>query len=374
MFSYIGFLTVGYLHRGKCKNSENLERSLESLISNSKNIKFEQVSIVILLEDCSSVDKSKFLRRIDFKFKSLVRQKVLKVVKTPEEFYINTSDRSQYWEKLTSYSSEYIRKSKAIIRNMAYLWKFSTTQSHYFIQFTDHVIVEGNIVLALMRYAKNWSNNLWLWAENLKGVLTGRVYNTKDLPELIEVVDLLGSHLPVDYILTYYRHFRYSRQVLKIPQSLISVNYTFIADNPSAVVTTSLLFGGGKVLQDIYENRKGYFWALAPKQGDFILIDFKDPTWISRILIETGAHLYEDIIPAASLSVVFEDESENTNFKAGCYKSNYTKIADFTGSVLDIEGFIISSAKASCIKVLISPIISEEFQFWTIIRTIAVFQ
>lgn len=295
---------------------------------------------------------------------------MLQIVKTPDEFQVNTKDRSQYWENFTSYTLDYIKKSKALIRNMAFLWKFSVNQSDYFIQFTDHVIVEGDLVSSLLHFKKNWFNNLWLWANNVDSSLTGRLYKTKNLPELIQFFDIFGSYLPLNKVLTFYRQFRFSREAGYTPQKLpIFDNYNFTADNPPADVTTSLYFIGGNYLQDVYKDRKGYFWASTPKEGDFIMIDFKKVVWINRILIETGSHLYEDIIPSASLSVVLADGP-----KPGCYRSNYIKIADFAGPTLEVKGSKIFFKPISCIKIAVTPVAFKDLQSWTIIKTIAVFQ
>ena len=373
MFSDLGFLTVGYLHTENCKNSKYLERSLESLISFSKGGKnYHQLSIVVLLWDCSHADIPNFLKRINSVFRNLVEHKMLQIVRTPDEFFIDVGS-SSYWESLTWYSSEYVERSKALTRDMAFLWKFATTQSDYFIQFTDHVIVKEDIVLFLSDYVKDKVANDWLWAETVKGVMTGRVYNTKTFPELIETFNFFGRYLPANFIVLNYHLLKYSWKVYNIPRSIICDNYTFTGDNPAADITTSLTASDlAEQLQDIYKNQRGYFWATSPKVGDFILIDFKSYIWIDRLLIETGGRLYEDIIPGATLSVVFADSRAKN--KPECNGSSYTKIADFPGAILALNGREIFPKPIGCVKIEITQIGEKRFRSWLMIRTLAVFK
>lgn len=298
---------------------------------------------------------------------------MLQIVKTPDAFFIDTGSKSRYWETFTLYSTEYVKKSKALTRDMAFLWKFATTQSDYFIQFTDHVIVKEDIVSFLSDYVKERAANDWLWAETFKGIMTGRVYNTKNLPQLIETFNFFGSNLPANLILVHYKKLKYHWKVHNILRSIICNNYTFTGDNPAADITTSLTsFNFGDELQDIYKNQRGYFWVPTPKVGDFILIDFKSYIWIDRLLIETGGRLYEDVIPGATLSVVFADSRAKN--KPECNGSSYTKIADFPGAVLALNGGEIFPKPIGCIKIEITQIGPKKFRSWLMIRTLAVFK
>ncbi len=367
-FSCLGFLSVGYLHTEPCERSERLERSITSLLSNMDKFSLEQLSIIIVLRNCSAECTSQFLKRIKLNYDHLLRLKVLKIIK-PGVRHITTDLKSKYWENLTSYNTNYVNKAKSLVADMAFLWKYSFKESRYFIQFTDHIIVEGNIVSHLLDNVKTLIDP-WLWADNVKGALSGRFYQTKAFPAMIEYMDLFGNQIPVNLILNFYRQFRYSHQAINISPPLpLREDYYFIADNPPARLTTSLIYGGGYSLQDIYNTKRGYFWAKTPQKGDYIIIEMRNAVKINRILIETGSHLDEDIIPGGSLSVVFHQETLSTA-KVDCYSSQYTKLADFRAPSLNLH---MQKMTVKCIKVVVTPIPFKDLQFWVIFKTIAVF-
>jgi hypothetical protein len=318
-----------------------------------------------------------FINIIHIRYKYWIENEVLQIVKIPDGFQIRANDDgSQYWEAFTSYSSEYIRKAKALIRYIAFLWKFSASQSHYFIQFTDNVIVEGDLASSVQTFVKNWTtNHHWIWAENFLGLITGSVYKTDSFPEFVEYLDIFGNYVPLNFMLGFYkRNFRVSRRLYKMPKPLpIRENFEFNGDNPAAIVTTSLVLGGDVSLQDLYNNRKGFFWAWTPKE-DYILIDFKQFITIKRVLIETGTYLYEDIFPGGVLSILFGDESTKTSSRPNCYDTGkFQALAEFRAPSVEISGSNLSDKFIGCIKIDVNPVKSEEFDSWVIIRTLAIF-
>ena len=377
MYPYsLGILTIGYTHTEDCGQCRKLVRSLQSLFSQIEETKLKEISVIILLRNCSEMHTINFINKIHTRYKYWIENAVLQILKIPDGFQIRANDDgSQYWEKFTSYSPEYIRKAKALIRYTAFLWKVSASQSHYFIQFTDNVIVEGDLLASIQIIVKNWTTNHWLWAENLRGLMTGSVYKTDSLPEFVEFFDIFGNYMPLNFMLGFYkRNFRISRQLYEMPKPLpIRENFEFIGDNPAAIVTTSLVLGGDVTIQDLYNNRKGFFWAWTPK-GDYILIDFKQFINVTQVLIETGTYLYEDIFPGGVLSILFRDETMKIFSRPDCHDSEkFQALAEFKAPSVEISGNYLSGKAIGCIKIDVNPVKSEIFDSWVLIRTIAIF-
>lgn len=376
-FYLTGFLTVGYIHTENCGKCEKLERSLESLFSHLEKTNENQVSVVIILRDCSETNTAKFLDKMQMRYNYWIKNEILQIVKIPDGFKIQSKDKSQYWETFTSHSPEYIEKAKSLIRYIAFLWKFSARQSDYFIQFTDHVIIEGDLLSSLLISVKNWTTNHWLWAENFRGLITGSIYKTDSFSEFVELFDIFGSYMPVNFILKFYkRNLRISKRVREMSKPLpIREHFEFNGDNPAAVVTTSLVLGGDVPIQDLYKNRKGFFWAWTPKEGDYILINFKQLINIKRVLIETGTYLYEDIFPSGVVSVLFGDsETMKTSSRPDCHDTGkFQTVAEFREPSVEISGRKLSSKAIGCIKINVSPVKSKIFDSWIIIRTISIF-
>ena len=367
----IVFLTVGYLHTEPCHTSSKLERSIASLLSNIDESSLKQLSIIVVLRNCSTEYTFKFLKKIHQNHDRLLKHKILKIIKSKTQ-HISNGLKSKYWNNLTSYDMNYTNKAKSLVTEMQLLWKYSITESYYFIQFTDHVIVQGNIISHLLEFRKTLTNNRWLWADNIEGVLSlsSRFYQTNVFPSMIEYMELTGNQMPVNIILLFYRQFKYSHVVINISPPLpLRDEYYFIADNPPAKLTTSLNYGGGYNLQDVYNIKRGYFWAKTPRNGDYIIIDLKDAVEINRILVETGSHMDEDIIPGGSLSVVFQKKLLLTT-NTDCYSSTYTKLSDFTSPSVNLQ---IKNRSVKCIKITIVPVPLKDLQFWVIFKTIAIF-
>ena len=369
-----GVLTVGYIHTENCRKSDNLEDSLGSLFSNIKKTQENSISIVVLLQDCPEAETTRFLDKMYTRYKYWIENKVLQIVRTPEYFTINTNEKSHYWEKLTSHSQAYIRKAKTLIRDIAFLWTFSSSQSDYFIQCTEDIKVEGDILSSLQTFHGNWTTSHWIWAENFNGLLTGRIYKTKNFNELVEFLDIFGSYIPVNLILRFYKdNFRTSKRPYKIPRPLpMRCNFQFNADNPEAMLTTSLILGGGVSPQDLYDYRKGYFWAWTPKKGDHILISFTAFVQIKTLLIETGTFLYEDVFPGGVVSVIFRNETKNT-LQSCQMTGKFQALAKLGEPSVEITGNKISSASICCIKIEVDHVRSKLLNSWILLRTIAIF-
>ena len=294
----------------------------------------------------------------------------------PDSSKISSNVKSgRYWEKFTSHSPAYIKKAKSLIKHIAFLWKFSVSQSDYFIQFTDHTTVHGDLLMPLLTSVKNWTIARWLWVENFRGLISGRIYKTESIAEFVELFDIFASHIPVSFILKFYeRNFRTSRRAYRLSKPLpIRERFEFNADNPDAEVTTSLQLVGDVSIQDLYKNRKGFFWAWTPIKGDYILIDFKTFINIKRVLIETGAHLYEDIFSGGTISVLFRDETMTTSTRPNCHEiGKFQILAEIREPSVEISGKNLSFNTISCIKINVSPVRSPVFESWIIIRTIAI--
>lgn len=335
------------------------------------------MSVVILLRDCSEMDIANFLNKIVLRYKYWIESQVLQIIKLPHNSKISTNDKSgRYWEEFTSHSPAYIKNAKSLIKYIAFLWKFSVSQSDYFIQFTDHTTVHGDLLLPLLTSVKNWTIARWLWVENFRGLMTGRIYRTESIAELVELFNIFANQMPANLILKFCeRNFRISRGAHRLPEPLpIRERFQFNADNPDAEVTTSLDPVGNVSIQDLYNSRKGFFWAWTPIKGDYILIDFKTFITIKRVLIETGTYLYEDVLPGGTISVLFRDKPMATSSRPNCHEiGKFQIIAEIREPSVEISDKNLSFSAIGCIKINVSPVRSPVFESWIIFRTFAIF-
>lgn len=376
-FCLLGNLTVGYIHTEKCGQTKLIQRSLDSLFSHTKTSSENGLSVVIVLRDCSAIDTSNFLNKMYTKYKYWIEAKIFQIIKIPRSFKVETNGNSQYWKVFTSHSLAYIKKAKSLIRSVAFLWKFSVSQSDYFIQFTDHVIVEDDLFSSLPTFVKEWTTDRdhWHWAENFQGFLTGSIHKTDSFVGFVELFDILGSQMPLDFMIKFYRNnFRVSQRVYQISKPLpIREDFKFDGDNPLAAVTTSLVITGDTTIQDLYKNRRGFFWASIPKEGDYILVDFKQFIYIKRLLIETGTHLYEDIVRTGEIFVLFGDNTKTTTIPDCSETGKFQALAEFKEPHVDLTGAPLSKNAIGCIQIRIGPVKSSEFKSWVIVRTLAIF-
>lgn len=320
------------------------------------------------------MDTANFLNNMLIRYKYWIESKVLQIIKIPDSSKMLQNDKNGgYWVEFTNHCPVYIKKAKSLIKYLAFLWKFSASQSDYFIQFTDHTTVQGELLSPMLTSVKNWTINRWLWVENFPGLMTGCIYKSESLAEIVELLNIFANEIPVNLILKFYqRHFRISRGVYVMPKPLpIREIFEFDADNPDAEVTTSLVRGGEVSIQDLYKNRKGFFWAWVPIKRDYILIDFKAFITIKRVLIETGTYLYEDVPPEGMVSVLFRDK---TSSRPNCHDiGKFQILTELREPIVEISGKTLSFNAIGCIKINVSPVKSPIFESWIIFRTIAVF-
>lgn len=373
-FNVIGFLTIGYIHTDDCGSFAKIKTSLESLFRNLPKSS-SNVTVVVPLRDCGKRETNNFLKTIKNKYKYWIDNNGLKIMKIPGTFKLdaNKNGLSQFWGHYTNYTQAYIKKAKFLIRVVTFLWTFSMTRSEYFILFTDHMTIQSDILQSVTTAVNSWKKDKWLWYESIPGSIAGSIYKTRHFHDLLQLIDIFGNHMPLNYILKFYRrNFRISKGIKNIHKQLpVEESYEFKADNPEATVSTSLEISGGVSIQSLYENRQGFFWSWPPKKGDYIKIDLKSFLHIKRVRIETGSFLYEDIFPGGVVSVLFKNENLS---KPLCQESKKYKImAKIREPIIDLGGNELSDRSVGCIKIDIWPIASDVYDSWLIIRSIAIF-
>ncbi|XP_046842842.1 alpha-1,3-mannosyl-glycoprotein 4-beta-N-acetylglucosaminyltransferase C-like, partial [Xenia sp. Carnegie-2017] len=269
-----------------------IKTSLESLFRNLPKSS-SNVTVVVPLRDCGKRETNNFLKTIKNKYKYWIDNNGLKIMKIPGTFKLDASKNglSQFWGHYTNYTQTYIKKAKFLIRVVTFLWTFSMTRSEYFILFTDHMTIQSDILQSVMTAVNSWKKDKWLWYESIPGSIEGSIYKTRHFHDLLQLINIFGNHMPLNYILKFYRrNFRISKGIKNIHKQLpVEESYEFKANNPAATVSTSLEISGGVSIQSLYENRQGFFWSWPPKKGDYIKIDLKSFLHIKRVRIETGS-------------------------------------------------------------------------------------
>lgn len=141
--------------------------------------------------------------------------------------------------------------------------------------------------------------------------------------------------------------------------------------NPPARVYSSLRANGDHKLESVYSG-EDYFWShAAPSKGDFIAIEFVEPTKIFYYYVRSGRFdNQEDRLYDASLQIKFERKLDSTPPSNYVLDANgFYTIDKFTNDLSDVAGEIDADRFGKLVEMRI--VINRESPKWIIIDEIA---
>lgn len=214
----------------------------------------------------------------------------------------------------------------------------------------------------------------------------GKLFHSKDLNRLAGLLRNYYDRMPCDFLLfTFMDLMLQNKRFIKLPTlfqhhgvyssmpNLIrnisddffyDVQKLHKGDNPPGKITTSLTqFSNFKPEFAYVASDENFFWAVSPKNGDFLILKFKKPQYLQRIIIETGfSSPIRDILQGAILYI------SSVNNGNDC--SKYKFISEFHNGRVDIDDLPKRFSKPIfCIRVLVT----ENQNDWAVIREIAVY-
>ncbi|XP_068961514.1 alpha-1,3-mannosyl-glycoprotein 4-beta-N-acetylglucosaminyltransferase-like protein MGAT4D isoform X2 [Petaurus breviceps papuanus] len=302
----------------KREKESYLIRTLTSLFFQMSRLEEEDCLVVILVAEVDETYINDVAKMVKDKFPQKVNSGVLEMISPPAFYYPSFLDI-----KLTfGDSEERVRWRTKQNLDYSFLMLYAQDKGKFYLQLEDDIIAKPRYFMAVKNFAFRQTSD-WLVLEFSKLGFIGKLFRTKDLPLIVQFLIMFYKDKPIDWLLDHlfyvkichpeknnldcekqkqklriqfkpslFQHMgKYSSLSGKI-QNLQDADFgrrEFYAfkSNPSASLSTSLKAHKQYSLENAY-LRTGFFWAVSPKAGDYILIQFSNALNVKEYVFTSG--------------------------------------------------------------------------------------
>ncbi|KAK1803965.1 hypothetical protein P4O66_003903 [Electrophorus voltai] len=221
--------------------------------------------------------------------------------------------------------AEKIHKKWRTKQNLDYsfLMLYAQHKGTYYIQMEDDIVAKSGYSESIKAYVQRVIGEQWLYLEFSQLGFIGKLFRASDLPTIVEFFLMFHKDKPIDWLLDHFlwvkvcnpekdgkhcsdekarlkRTFKPSLfqhvglhsslpgKIQKLKDKDFGKQVLYKAhSNPEAVLKSSLIHYQKYSLDSAYMG-KGFFWALTPVRGDYILITFTKPQTVKSYLFRSG--------------------------------------------------------------------------------------
>lgn len=377
-------LTIG-IPTIKRRDGDYFMDMLTSMLNKTSAEHLKEIVFVIFLADLNNSDwKIDREMEIRNKFSEYMDAGSLMVIKAPDTFYqkLPRFGNNSYMNWRTKQNFDY-----------AFLMKYSVELSDMYMQMEDDVIASDGYYEAITEYVGNQTDDTWMCLEFSELGFIGKLYHSRDINDLADLMLMFPDTQPVDYLYSYFnmlkdkgarkirkptlfQHMGVHSSLADKTQPLRDRFFDFPTkewrgDNPPARIFTTLKENEDFATNLPYLNTPGHFWSYGPgNENDTYLIVFESPHVLSKVVVETGSkdHPGDRILNGvleASVSIsgtvekpVCDDFIVVGHFEGGRMFANEKDLRSTLGLV-----------KTRCLQIRLTKSQME----WVIIKEIAVF-
>ncbi|XP_074085365.1 alpha-1,3-mannosyl-glycoprotein 4-beta-N-acetylglucosaminyltransferase-like protein MGAT4D isoform X2 [Macrotis lagotis] len=323
----------------KREKQNYLLQTLDSLFQMSKSE--EDFLVVVFVAEVDEAYVNDIAKMVKDRFPQEVNSGILEVISPPVFYYPSFIDI-----KLTFGDSESrVRWRSKQNLDYSFLMLYAHTKGTFYLQLEDDIIAKEGYLMEMKNFALTQTTD-WIVLEFSKLGFIGKLFKTEDLPLIVQFLIMFYKDKPVDWLLDHlfyvkicnperdHVHCEKQKQKLRIQYKpslfqhvgvysslpgkmqylldteFLKQNGNKFAPNPPANLVTTLKAYKEYYLENAY-LRKGFFWAISPKAGDYILIHFHKPLIIKEYLFASGNLQHPgDMLINTILEILPENEAD----------------------------------------------------------------
>ncbi|KAJ8265782.1 hypothetical protein COCON_G00148810 [Conger conger] len=314
------FLTVG-LCSIKRKRGSYLLDTLKSIFSQSSEEELRDMVVVVFLADFDTGWNERTAREIADRFSVPILKGQLLVVHAPQSYYPPLEGLKRNFND--SAARVHFRSKQNV--DYAFLFGFSANLSSYYIMLEDDVTCAKGFLTGIRKFIRSQGQAYWVTLEFSKLGYIGKLYHSKDLPQLARFLFLFYQEMPCDWLLNHFNMLLTQKDTIRSKPSLfqhVGLYSSFggtlnrlkddefeeypgiLADNPPANIWTDISQFEKYTADKAYSNRAGYFWGKTPAVGNHFTVVLHNPAVFTRVVIVTGSKdRRKDILESAEVAV-----------------------------------------------------------------------
>lgn len=411
---YVHLLPLDYLSVGVAVHHFNpedskygrtvVEQTLESLVNKTSTYeKLHNFIAVIISRKMSEQNESLLVRMIVRKFLYEINIGFIHIILLPlsrdmnlllPALNCNVVGALEHITTMETVSDEKIWNVHPCIQLefMLYMWSYAKSLSENYLHMDDSMEAVRNVIGSVREFIKIQKANSKNWGllEFYNVQFLGNVMHSQDIVKFVEFfarARLLNSTFEMMVDL-YCRLLSQTSRLLRTPEVFQSVSSTqrqqeisgesdgdvdetrFFAEDPPGIVLSNMNHIGIHIPSLVYGSKVGYFKALMPQVGDWIVIVFDDDVVLQRIRIRTGEKM-PGIPNHNSLSLVTGVVEvspkvlrlDTSNNFVTC--ADFVKIGDVGSRVVEISNFtkLLWGRTTKCLKLTVTDVDDRDIIF-----------
>ncbi|PIK53667.1 putative alpha-1,3-mannosyl-glycoprotein 4-beta-N-acetylglucosaminyltransferase C-like [Apostichopus japonicus] len=378
------FLVIG-ISTVRRQNAMYLEQTLSSILEHTSQTDRSTTRVVILLADLTETDRAIVKGRLSSKFSDHFASGFFEAISAPLLFYPPMEELPQNFGD----SNDRVKWRAKQVVDYSFLFTYCHGLSKYYLQLEDDVISTPNFIFAIKEFIELHDDREWTSLQ-FSPLGFGKLYRSSDLLRLAQFSLMFYDQQPIDYLYKFFNNLQAQQEeFLRSPsifqhigvhsslrhkeQRVVDMffeedvqKYTD-CDNPSASLLTNMERFSMYVPKLPYTSDPGYFWAKSPTFGQWFMIDFDEPQFLSRIVIETGSDSHpQDLLQHGDVEV------GGLTLPGGRGSSeckDFQTVGKFDNGIADISDLM--DIKQYQIKCVVARVTDDQVQ-WLLIREIAI--
>lgn len=277
---------------------------LGTMLNKTSEEELRDIVFVIFLADLNNTDwKSETEAAIVRNYSKYVQSGSLQVVQAPRQFYekMHMFGNNSYLNWRTKQNYDY-----------AYLMQYCDNLSDYYMQMEDDVIASDGYYSAILDFIAKQPDDKWICLEFSELGFIGKLYHSKHIRDLSEMLLIFSHTQPVDYTYVYFnmllrggpkkirkptlfQHMGFHSSLNEKIQPLRDKFFDFPAkewngDNPTAKIYTTLDLNDDFPPSLPYAKEPGHFWSYSSaKENDTYKLIFESSQSVYKIVVITGS-------------------------------------------------------------------------------------
>ncbi|XP_072172093.1 alpha-1,3-mannosyl-glycoprotein 4-beta-N-acetylglucosaminyltransferase C-like [Diadema setosum] len=381
------FLTIG-IPTVQRESETYFFGTLDSLIENTTPEERADLGILIFLADQEEEKRHTIKNALLDRYLKYLEDGFMQVIQAPPSFYPpldklknnfgDTDDRVRW------------RAKQAV--DFSFMFLYAQSLSDYYMQIEDDVVTTGGFVGAIREYIDMKRDVDWVTLEFSVLGFIGKLFHSSDLDRLAQFVMFFYEDQPIDFLYKYFyalngqqdTHlrapslFQHMGMQSSLKDKKMDAKDRFFepderqfrgSDNPPGVVYSSMKAFSMYLPKLCYSRQPGFFWAVAPQEGDSVILVFDTPTPITRIAVTTGStnHPADTLLEGSlELSPVLLQSSDADSLPQ-C--GEYVEVGRFVAGQLDVGDVSdLFPRKVACVRILV---LKSQGQ-WMAVRELAI--
>ena len=358
---------------------------LDTMLNKTSQEEMTEIVFVVFLADLNNTDwKFKTEATIRENYEKYVTSGSLQVIEAPREFYDGMSQygNDSYMNWRTKQNYDY-----------AYLMQYCQNISEYYMQMEDDVQASDGYFPAIFNFIQSQPNDDWICLEFSELGFIGKLYHSKHIGKLAEMLLIFSHSQPVDYTYIYFnilmgngpkrirkptlfQHMGFHSSLVDKVQPLVDKYFDFPekelnGDNPPAKIVTTLLVNEDFPTGLAYSREPGHFWSNgSPKENDTFALFFDSAQTVNKIVIVSGSKSRpKDTVQHGVLEAGVV--SSGTDDSMTC--EGLISIGEFQNGIVSVDSQAIRSKlgimSIRCLQIRFTMSQDE----WVVLKEIAVF-